>query len=74
MTRSATNAREALIRWCRKMTEEYDNVSISNFSSSWSDGLAFCALLHHFMPNEFDYSELSPANPRYNFDLVQNRL
>ncbi|CAF0715046.1 unnamed protein product [Brachionus calyciflorus] len=70
VTRSATNAREALTRWCRKMTEEYDNVSITNFSSSWSDGLAFCALIHHFMPNEFDYSKLSAHNPRYNFDLA----
>lgn len=70
VTRNATNAREALIRWCRKMTEEYDNVSISNFSSSWSDGLAFCALIHHFMPNEFDYSRLHESNPRYNFELA----
>ncbi|RNA14655.1 smoothelin 1 isoform X6 [Brachionus plicatilis] len=70
VTRSATNAREALIRWCRKMTEEYDNVSISNFSSSWSDGLAFCALLHHFMPNEFDFATLKSNNRRFNFDLA----
>lgn len=70
VTRSAANAREGLIRWCRKMTEEYENVCITNFSSSWSDGLAFCALLHHFMPDEFDYSQLETTNRRFNFDLA----
>lgn len=68
--RSAMNAREGLIRWCRKMTDDYDNVCITNFSSSWSDGLAFCALLHHFMPDAFDYSQLDPENRRFNFELA----
>lgn len=58
------------MRWCRKMTEEYENVSINNFSSSWSNGLAFCALIHHFMPDSFDYSVLSGENRRENFELA----
>lgn len=68
--RNAVNAREGLIRWCRKMTDEYENVCITNFSSSWSDGLAFCALLHHFMPDAFDYSQLDAENRRRNFELA----
>ena len=70
VARNATTAREALLRWCRKYTEEYDNVSINNFSSSWANGLAFCALIHHFMPDEFEYSLLRPENARYNFELA----
>lgn len=68
--RNAVNAREGLIRWCRKMTDEYENVCITNFSSSWSDGLAFCALLHHFMPDAFDYAQLDAENRRRNFELA----
>jgi hypothetical protein len=67
---NATSARESLLRWCRKMTEDYENVDIENFSSSWSNGLAFCALVNHFMPDAFDYTELDASNPRYNFDLA----
>lgn len=70
VTRNANTAKEALLRWCRKMTEDYDNVTITNFSSSWSDGLAFCALIHHFMPDLFNYSKLNASNRKYNFELA----
>jgi len=46
------------------------NVKIENFSSSWSDGLAFCALIHHFFPDAFDYSLLDSKNRKQNFDLA----
>lgn len=35
------------------------NIDITNFSSSWSDGLAFCALLHTYLPAHIPYQELS---------------
>ncbi len=28
------------------------NVKIENFTTTWADGLAFCALIHHFFPQE----------------------
>ena len=28
----------------------FQNVEIVNFTNSWSNGLAFCALIHHFFP------------------------
>lgn len=31
---------------------------MTNFSSSWSDGLAFCALLHTYLPAHIPYQEL----------------
>lgn len=46
------------------------NIDIQNFSSSWSDGMAFCALVHSFFPTEFDYDSLSPANRKHNFELA----
>lgn len=49
---------------------DVQNLQISNFSTSWSDGLAFCALIHHFYPEAFDYDKLSPENRRENFELA----
>nr|XP_042904021.1 smoothelin-like [Parasteatoda tepidariorum] len=46
------------------------NVEITNFSTSWNDGMAFCALIHHFYPDAFEFETLNPKNRRYNFDLA----
>lgn len=35
------------------------NIDITNFSSSWNDGLAFCALLHTYLPAHIPYQELN---------------
>lgn len=48
----------------------FQHVDIHNFSSSWSDGMAFCALVHNFFPEAFDYNQLTPQNRRQNFDLA----
>jgi hypothetical protein len=59
-----------LLDWCANATREYDNVKVTNFSSSWNDGMAFCALIHHFYPRAFDYSKLNPKCRRGNFKLA----
>jgi hypothetical protein len=38
------------------------NVNICNFAESFSDGLAFCALLHHFIPEEIPFNTLNSAS------------
>uniref|UniRef100_A0AAZ3PQJ6 Calponin-homology (CH) domain-containing protein n=1 Tax=Oncorhynchus tshawytscha TaxID=74940 RepID=A0AAZ3PQJ6_ONCTS len=45
-------------------------VEIHNFSSSWSDGIAFCALVHRFFPDAFEYSILNPNARKDNFELA----
>lgn len=35
------------------------NIDITNFSSSWNDGLAFCAVLHTYLPAHIPYQELN---------------
>ncbi|XP_047030239.1 uncharacterized protein LOC124637665 isoform X3 [Helicoverpa zea] len=67
---SAVTIKERLLQWCRDKTRDYENVKLENFSTSWADGLAFCALLHHFLPDAFDYSKLSPDKRRHNFTLA----
>lgn len=67
---SASSIKQILLDWCRSKTRGYQNIDIQNFSSSWSDGMAFCALVHAFFPNEFDYNRLSPGNRKHNFELA----
>ncbi|XP_059144249.1 cytospin-A-like [Physella acuta] len=62
--------RNALLKWCQLKTIPYSNVDITNFSSSWNDGLGFCALLHSYLPEKIPYSELSTEDKRQNFTLA----
>ncbi|XP_061237526.1 smoothelin-like protein 1 isoform X3 [Bos javanicus] len=62
--------RNMLLEWCRAMTRSYEHVDIQNFSSSWGSGMAFCALIHKFFPDAFDYAALDPAQRRHNFTLA----
>ncbi|XP_038630859.1 smoothelin isoform X2 [Scyliorhinus canicula] len=67
---NANSIKQMLLDWCRAKTRGYEHVAIQNFSSSWSDGMAFCALVHNFFPEAFDYSELNPSNRRHNFEVA----
>ncbi|XP_066870460.1 smoothelin isoform X12 [Kogia breviceps] len=67
---SANSIKQMLLDWCRAKTRGYEHVDIQNFSSSWSDGMAFCALVHNFFPEAFDYGQLSPHNRRQNFEMA----
>ncbi|XP_051267887.1 smoothelin [Dicentrarchus labrax] len=67
---NAKNVKQMLLDWCRAKTEPYEGVNIQNFSSSWKDGIAFCALVHRFFPDAFEYSILNPNKPRENFQLA----
>ncbi|XP_029483551.2 cytospin-B-like isoform X1 [Oncorhynchus nerka] len=62
--------RNALLKWCQKKTEGYPNIDVTNFSSSWSDGLAFCALLHTYLPAHIPYQELISQDKVRNLSLA----
>ncbi|KAK0417348.1 hypothetical protein QR680_012956 [Steinernema hermaphroditum] len=61
--------KEALLRWCQSRVRDYP-IEITNFSSSWADGMAFCALVHRFVPHAFDFAALNPHNRKHNFELA----
>ncbi|XP_063541442.1 uncharacterized protein LOC134750227 [Cydia strobilella] len=63
--------RNALLKWCQQKTAGYSNIDITNFSSSWNDGMALCALLHSYLGEaRIPYAALSPHDQRTNFSVA----
>ncbi|XP_042531748.1 EH domain-binding protein 1-like protein 1 isoform X3 [Dipodomys spectabilis] len=57
---------QSLLEWCQEVTAGYQGVCITNFTTSWRNGLAFCAILHRFHPEKIDYAALDPLNIKQN--------
>lgn len=74
-TRQAARSRnlkgkEALLEWCKQQTYGYKGVRVLNLTSSWRDGLAFCALLHKYDPELIKFDELSKEDALKNNELA----
>ncbi|KAK3911043.1 MICAL-like protein 2 [Frankliniella fusca] len=61
---------KALEVWCRRVTEGYPGVKVENMTTSWRDGLAFCALIHHFRPDLIDFDSLDKRDVYRNNELA----
>ncbi|KAM6179222.1 EH domain-binding protein 1 isoform 4-T4 [Erethizon dorsatum] len=64
--RRKPNASQSLLVWCKEVTKNYRGVKITNFTTSWRNGLSFCAILHHFRPDLIDYKSLNPQDIKEN--------
>ncbi|XP_053242944.1 dystrophin isoform X7 [Podarcis raffonei] len=53
-----TNSEKILLSWVRQSTQNYPQVNVVNFTSSWCDGLAFNALIHSHRPDLFDWDSV----------------
>ncbi|XP_043796899.1 cytospin-A-like isoform X2 [Apis laboriosa] len=70
LIKNGGSKRNALLKWCQNKTMGYRNIDITNFSSSWNDGLAFCAILHSYLPHKVPYDTLTPVEKRRNFSIA----
>lgn len=48
--------------------QNYPGVDIKNFTTSWSDGLAFNAILHRWKPHLFDFNNIARKHPNARLD------
>uniref|UniRef100_A0A287D6V4 Molecule interacting with CasL protein 1 n=1 Tax=Ictidomys tridecemlineatus TaxID=43179 RepID=A0A287D6V4_ICTTR len=54
----SVGTQEDLLRWCQEQTAGYPGVHVTDLSSSWTDGLALCALVHRLRPSLLEPEEL----------------
>ncbi|XP_022533278.2 utrophin isoform X1 [Astyanax mexicanus] len=63
-----TNSEKTLLSWVRHCTRNHDSVNVLNFTTSWADGLAFNAILHHFRPHGFSWEKILAMSPVQRLD------
>ncbi|XP_011162469.1 EH domain-binding protein 1 isoform X5 [Solenopsis invicta] len=55
-----------LLEWCKEVTKDYPGVKVTNLTTSWRNGMAFCAVIHHFRPDLIDVDSLLPHDVKGN--------
>lgn len=58
-----TNSEKILLSWVRQTTRPYSSVNVLNFTTSWTDGLAFNAVLHRHKPDLFSWDKVVKMSP-----------
>ncbi|XP_042691821.1 microtubule-actin cross-linking factor 1, isoforms 1/2/3/5-like isoform X1 [Centrocercus urophasianus] len=62
------SAKEKLLLWTQKVTAGYIGVKCTNFSSCWSDGKMFNALIHRYRPDLVDMERVQIQSNRENLE------
>ncbi|CAO3610478.1 unnamed protein product [Cunninghamella echinulata] len=78
ISQEGKSAKDGLLLWCQKKTAPYRDVDVRDFTYSWTDGLAFCALIHRHRPDLLDYHALDKSDRHHNtalaFDIAEQHL
>nr|XP_033791495.1 utrophin isoform X2 [Geotrypetes seraphini] len=73
-----TNSEKILLSWVRQSTRPYSQVNVLNFTTSWTDGLAFNAVLHRHKPELFSWEKVVKMSPierlEHAFTVAKNHL
>ncbi|XP_075257733.1 uncharacterized protein LOC142349824 isoform X2 [Convolutriloba macropyga] len=56
VVRSASQAKEQIMLWAQRCTSQH-GVPVKNMTSSFSDGVAFCAIVHYYFPDAFNFED-----------------
>jgi hypothetical protein len=51
-----------LLEWCKEVTKNYENIKVSNLTTSFKNGMAFAAIIAHFRPDLIDIDSLSSSD------------
>ncbi|GAA6010630.1 hypothetical protein JCM11491_003001 [Sporobolomyces phaffii] len=65
-----SHAKEGLLLWCQRKTNGYRDVEVKDFTKSWMDGLALCALIHRHRPDLLDFDALHARDAVENLSLA----
>ena len=70
LRKNPTKTADDLLDWAKMRLSSYSNVKVTNFTTSWRNGLAFCALLHSFYPDLIPYDALTSHDIKHNCKLA----
>ncbi|XP_040192939.1 microtubule-actin cross-linking factor 1 isoform X15 [Rana temporaria] len=62
------SAKEKLLLWTQKVTAGYVGVRCTNFTSCWSDGKMFNAIIHRYRPDLVDMQKVEIQSNRENLE------
>ncbi|XP_010613562.1 F-actin-monooxygenase MICAL2 isoform X5 [Fukomys damarensis] len=67
-----------LLTWCQQQTEGYQQVSVTDLTTSWRSGLALCAIIHRFRPELINFDSLNDddalKNNQLAFDVAEREF
>ncbi|ELP83671.1 alpha-actinin, putative [Entamoeba invadens IP1] len=61
---------QGLLQWCQCATKGYEGVNVTNFTTSWKDGKAFCALFHYYHPEVIDFEKTKTQDSHQNLEMA----
>jgi len=71
---STPEGKRKLLEWAKNITQNYSSVSITDFSTSWQNGMAFCAIVHYYESDLIDFESLNPDDKISNLDTAFQAL